>query len=169
MAWRFRRSMGFGPFRVTATKRGFSVSGGGPLGRISLNTRGEVRKTTRVPGVGLYNTRKVAQLGGPVGHTPSHPAAKTAAPQVQHPNSSHPAAAHPMNADPTNASHAPAQAHQIVPDPTSAPPDPPHLLLPKAGWYVAPDDPTRWRWWDGGQWSEHYSPPLAIDGAQSPN
>jgi len=63
MSWRFRRSKGFGPFRLTATKSGLSLSAGGPLGRVSVNTRGQVRETTRVPGVGLYQTKQVAQLG----------------------------------------------------------------------------------------------------------
>jgi resuscitation-promoting factor RpfB len=23
------------------------------------------------------------------------------------------------------------------------------------GWFADPDDPTRWRWWDGSGWTEH--------------
>ncbi len=63
--WRFRRSKKFGPVRLTATSRGLALSAGGPFGRISVNSRGEVRQTTRVPGVGVYRTQKVAQLGHP--------------------------------------------------------------------------------------------------------
>ena len=69
--WRVRRSKMFGPFRITATKSGLGISAGGPFGRMSVNTRGEVRKTVRVPGVGIYKTEKVAQLGEP--HPPTHP------------------------------------------------------------------------------------------------
>ena len=59
MAWQFRKSKKFGPFRLTLGKRGLSASaGGGPL-RFSANTRGEVRRTVRVPGAGVYNTKKI--------------------------------------------------------------------------------------------------------------
>jgi len=64
MGWRFRRSKVFGPLRLTTTKSGLSLSAGGPFGRVSVNTRGQVRETTRVPGVGLYQTRQVATIGG---------------------------------------------------------------------------------------------------------
>ena len=63
MAWRYRRSKSFGGFRVTATGSGLGFSFGGPLGRISVNTRGQVRQTTRIPGIGLYSTHQIAQLG----------------------------------------------------------------------------------------------------------
>jgi hypothetical protein len=34
-----------------------------------------------------------------------------------------------------------------------------------AGWYVDPQDATQFRYWDGGQWTEHRSPrgPVATD------
>ena len=64
MAWRYRRSKSFGPFRLTATKSGLGFSFGGPLGRISVNTRGQVRQTTRIPGLGLYNTQQIGTIGG---------------------------------------------------------------------------------------------------------
>ncbi len=63
MAWRYRRSKSFGPFRLTATQSGLGVSVGGPLGRISVNTRGQVRQTTRIPGLGLYNTKQIGTIG----------------------------------------------------------------------------------------------------------
>ncbi len=63
MGWRYRRSTSFGPFRLTATQSGLGVSVGGPLGRISVNTRGQVRQTTRIPGIGLYNTRQIGTIG----------------------------------------------------------------------------------------------------------
>ena len=65
MAWRYRRSKMFGPLRLTATRSGLALSAGSAFGRVSVNSRGEVRQTTRVPGVGLYETKKVAQLGHP--------------------------------------------------------------------------------------------------------
>ena len=57
MAWQLRRSKGFGPFRVTLTKRGLSGSVGIPGFRMSTNTRGQVRRTVRIPGTGIYNTK----------------------------------------------------------------------------------------------------------------
>src|SRR6476659_10486 len=60
MGWQFRKSKSLGPFRLSFTRRGVSLSAGGPLGRISVNSRGEVRETTRIPGTGIYKTTKVA-------------------------------------------------------------------------------------------------------------
>ena len=56
---RFRKSMKFGPLRITASKTGLSVSGGVPGARLSVNTKGEVRRTLRIPGTGLYDTKKI--------------------------------------------------------------------------------------------------------------
>lgn len=64
MSAQFRKSKKVGPFRLTATKSGLSLStGAGPL-RWSANTRGEVRRTTRIPGTGIYSTKKVAKISG---------------------------------------------------------------------------------------------------------
>jgi hypothetical protein len=30
--------------------------------------------------------------------------------------------------------------------------------LPPPQWYVDPHDSSRWRWWDGAQWTEQYAP-----------
>lgn len=74
----FRKSLKFGPFRVTASKSGLSVSGGVPGARVSVNTKGEVRRTVGLPGSGLYDTKKIgggsrrgdggADAGGLEGH-----------------------------------------------------------------------------------------------------
>jgi Protein of unknown function (DUF4236)/Protein of unknown function (DUF732) len=62
MAWQFRQSKKFGPLRLTLTKRGISGSvGAGPL-RVGLNNRGQVRRTIRVPGAGLYNTEVIGNV-----------------------------------------------------------------------------------------------------------
>jgi hypothetical protein len=45
-------------------------------------------------------------------------------------------------------------------------PDPPFLPHPGAntsvavapGWYADPNQPCRWRWWDGKRWSAHTYP-----------
>lgn len=57
--WRFRDSASSGPFRITLTTRGIAASIGAFFGRASINTNGEVRVTKRIPGVGLYETKKV--------------------------------------------------------------------------------------------------------------
>lgn len=56
MAFRFRRSKKVGPFRLTATKSGLSLSAGVPGARMSVNTRGQTRRTTGIPGSGIYQT-----------------------------------------------------------------------------------------------------------------
>lgn len=59
MAWRFRRSTKIGPFRITATKNGLSASAGVPGARVSVNSKGQVRRTVGIPGSGLYDTELV--------------------------------------------------------------------------------------------------------------
>jgi hypothetical protein len=33
--------------------------------------------------------------------------------------------------------------------------------MPPAGWYADPRDATKWRYWDGAQWTDHVAPRLA--------
>lgn len=55
----FRKSKKVGPFRFTLSKRGVSASAGaGPL-RFSRGADGKYRRTVRLPGTGLYDTRVV--------------------------------------------------------------------------------------------------------------
>ncbi|TQF65310.1 DUF4236 domain-containing protein [Rhodococcus spelaei] len=56
----FRKSTKIGPIRLTASKRGLSVSAGaGPL-RISRGADGKVRRTISAPGTGIYDTKVVS-------------------------------------------------------------------------------------------------------------
>ena len=128
--WRVRRSKMFGPFRITATKSGLGISAGGPFGRMSVNTRGEVRKTVRVPGVGIYKTEKVAQLGEP--HPPHVGLPPVDPPHVDHPR--------PV-----------AEVEHSHPAAMAAP-------APPAAWYPDPRDERSWRWWDGTDWTAHTAP-----------
>lgn len=54
MGFGFRKSTRLGPLRLTASKRGLSVSSGlGPV-RVSRSSRGRRRTTVRLPGTGLF-------------------------------------------------------------------------------------------------------------------
>jgi hypothetical protein len=56
---RYRRSKKVGPFRFTLTQAGISTSvGAGPL-RVTRSANGTVRRTVRVPGTGVYDTKVV--------------------------------------------------------------------------------------------------------------
>lgn len=85
MAWRFRRSTKIGPFRFTATRRGFSTSVGVRGARIGVNSKGQIRATGGIPGTGIYDTEIIGHVGGT---TPVH----SEAPHQQ--------VAHPANATP---------------------------------------------------------------------
>ena len=67
MSWRFRRSTKIGPFRLTATQRGFSTSVGVPGARIGINTKGQVRATGGIPGTGIYDTEVIGHVGAAKG------------------------------------------------------------------------------------------------------
>lgn len=65
MSIQFRKSKKIGPFRLTASKSGLSVSAGVPGARVSVNSRGDVRRTVSLPGTGIYSTKKVGNLRTP--------------------------------------------------------------------------------------------------------
>lgn len=55
----YRRRKKVGPFRFTVSQRGISTSfGAGPF-RISKGADGKVRRTIRIPGTGIYDTKVV--------------------------------------------------------------------------------------------------------------
>lgn len=55
----FRRSKKIGPFRLTVSKSGLGISaGGGPL-RISRGADGRIRRTIRLPGTGISDTKVI--------------------------------------------------------------------------------------------------------------
>ena len=55
----FRKSVRFGPVRLTASKRGISTSVGVPGFRISHGADGKTRRTISLPGTGIYDTQVV--------------------------------------------------------------------------------------------------------------
>jgi len=60
MTVQFRKSKSLGPFRFTLTNRGLSTSvGAGPL-RLSRGADGKVRRTVRVPGAGIYDSKVIS-------------------------------------------------------------------------------------------------------------
>ena len=59
MAWRVRRSIKVGPVRFNVSNSGFSTSIGNKLARVTVNSKGQVRTTQRIPGTGIYNTTLV--------------------------------------------------------------------------------------------------------------
>lgn len=72
MGLQFRRSVGFGPLRVTATKRGMSASLGVKGARVGVNSKGQVRRTVGLPGTGVYDTEVVGHVGAAPGDTREH-------------------------------------------------------------------------------------------------
>jgi hypothetical protein len=54
MAWYWRRSKKLGPFRITASRRGMSVSAGNAVHRKTVNTRRQSTSTWRIPGTGIF-------------------------------------------------------------------------------------------------------------------
>ena len=50
MGFNFRKSMRFGPFRVTASKSGLSYSAGARDARVTRRADGEVQETFKIPG-----------------------------------------------------------------------------------------------------------------------
>ncbi|NNG39703.1 DUF4236 domain-containing protein [Flexivirga sp. ID2601S] len=56
----FRKSKKVGPFRLTASKSGLSVSAGAGPVRITRRTDGKIQRTIRVPGTGVSDTRVIS-------------------------------------------------------------------------------------------------------------
>jgi len=55
----FRKTTTLGPFRFTLTQRGISVSAGeGPI-RFSRAADGTLRRTLRLPGAGVWDTKVI--------------------------------------------------------------------------------------------------------------
>ncbi len=66
MGWQFRKTKSFGPLRLTVTRRGVGTSvGAGPL-RVGVGADGKARRTIRIPGTGIFNTKV---LGGKRGRS----------------------------------------------------------------------------------------------------
>ena len=58
MSWTFRKTHSFGPLKLTFSPAGMSVSvGAGPI-RYTRGAKGDVYRTIRIPGTGIYNREK---------------------------------------------------------------------------------------------------------------
>lgn len=69
--------------RMTVSKSGLSASAGVRGARVSVNSKGQVRRTVGVPGTGIYQTKRIdsgARRGGP-----TRPVAPTSAPSASKP------------------------------------------------------------------------------------
>lgn len=55
----FRKSKKFGPVRVTASTKGFGISAGSGPVRVGRGADGKVRRTVRVPGAGISDTKVI--------------------------------------------------------------------------------------------------------------
>ena len=65
MAMKFRKSIKVAPgVKVTLGRRSASVSVGPKGFKHSVNTRGEVHRTTSIPGTGLYDRQRIGTIGG---------------------------------------------------------------------------------------------------------
>lgn len=84
----FRKSTKFGPVRITASKKGLGVStGAGPV-RVGLAADGKVRRTLRLPGTGIYDTKVVAaadKTARPQTPVPSKPEVRLEQPPIAPP------------------------------------------------------------------------------------
>ena len=59
MGWRFRRSMGFGPFRLNMSKSGIGYSWGIPGIRVSTSPNGRRYLWLSLPGTGLAWSKEI--------------------------------------------------------------------------------------------------------------
>jgi hypothetical protein len=55
----FRRSKRVGPFRISASKTGMSISGGVKGARVSVNSKGQAHRTTSIPSTGFYSRKRI--------------------------------------------------------------------------------------------------------------
>ncbi len=59
MGFRFRKSIGFGPFRINFSRRGAGVSVGVPGARVTNSATGRKYLTLGIPGTGISWTRTI--------------------------------------------------------------------------------------------------------------
>ena len=57
---RYRKSKNIGPFRIALTQQGVSTSVRARRFRISKGADGKVRRTIRIPGTGIYDTKVIS-------------------------------------------------------------------------------------------------------------
>lgn len=72
MGWNFRKSVKIAPgVKVNFSKRGASISAGPKGYKVSVNSKGKVHQTVSIPGTGLYNRKKIADIGNSEKERPS--------------------------------------------------------------------------------------------------
>lgn len=70
MGWRFRRSIGRGPFRLNFSKRGVGYSWGIPGIRVTTTADGNRYLWLSIPGTGLAWSKRLGVKGRPARTTP---------------------------------------------------------------------------------------------------
>lgn len=76
MAMKFRKSIKVAPgVKVTLSRHSASVSVGPKGLKHSVNTKGEIHRTTSIPGTGLYDRQRIGTIGGNDAHTTTQSAA----------------------------------------------------------------------------------------------
>jgi hypothetical protein len=61
MAWRFRRSLNFGPLKLNLSRSGVGYSIGGRGFRVGKDAKGRSYTAASIPGTGLYNRTYASQ------------------------------------------------------------------------------------------------------------
>ena len=81
MGFRFRKSIGKGPFRMTISKSGVSTSFGGPGARMTKRANGKTQTTLSIPGTGIShvstNSKHSTKIKEVTNNTPATISPKT--------------------------------------------------------------------------------------------
>lgn len=85
MAWRWRKSIGRGPFRMNLTKRGVGWSVGIPGLRYGRSPSGREYISQGIPGTGLYRIEYLPKNAPNIGATPTTVPGPAPAPMNQPP------------------------------------------------------------------------------------
>jgi hypothetical protein len=163
-----RKSIKFGPLRFTFTNSTVSASVGSPLGRISLNTKGQLRNTARIPGTGLFNT-EVTNLNGEKPRRTRASNAGLGPNQFVVSNYSGSRSDFPAKGwfqDPLGGEklrlwdgvHWQTDVRDATPNDTNTS----LSQFPQEGWYPDPDGSPKECYWMQNQWSTHFREPGEV-------
>ncbi|MCL2533161.1 MAG: DUF4236 domain-containing protein [Nocardiaceae bacterium] len=161
----FRKSKKLGPVRLTVSTRGVGISAGaGPL-RVSRGADGKVRRTVRIPGTGIYDTKVIS---GSTTKRASSPPAKKTAPKKEYSSTTNGLCAIGFAAIIGIPSISSGFIIGIVIaavlllggvgllfDKSDSSTQGKPRVPTKAGWYEDPHSGEHQRYWTGSEWSSH--------------